>query len=42
MRLKFDFREIARFSQGIREWVGRSAYWATGKNIRTIPLSLKP
>jgi len=31
MKLKFDFREIAKFSQGIHEWIGRSVYWATGQ-----------
>ena len=28
--LKFDFREIGRFSQGIREWLGLMVYRATG------------
>jgi len=37
MRLKFDFKEIVRFSQGIREWVGRSVYWATGQISELFP-----
>jgi uncharacterized SAM-binding protein YcdF (DUF218 family) len=30
-RINFDLREIGRFSQGVREWVGLLVYWAIDK-----------
>ena len=35
--LKFDLREIGRFSQGIREWIGILAYRAMGKTAVLFP-----
>ena len=37
IRLKFDLREIGRFSQGIREWVGLFIYWAMGRTSELFP-----
>ena len=35
--LKFDLREIGRFSQGIREWLGLIVYRATGDTLTFFP-----
>ena len=35
--LNFDLRQIGKFSQGIREWVGLFAYWATGQISELFP-----
>ena len=35
--LKFDLREIGRFSQGIREWLGLIVYRATGGTLTFFP-----
>jgi uncharacterized SAM-binding protein YcdF (DUF218 family) len=37
--LNFDLREIGKFSQGLREWVGLSVYWATGQISQLLPHS---
>jgi len=36
-RINFDLREIGRFSQGIREWVGLLVYWATDLTSELLP-----
>ena len=35
--LKFDLREIGRFSQGIREWLGLIVYRAIGGTLTFFP-----
>ena len=35
--LNFDLREIGRFSQGVREWLGIMVYWAFGKMSDLFP-----
>ena len=37
IRLKFDLREIGRFSQGIREWLGLIAYRSMGRTSTLFP-----
>ena len=37
IRLKFDLREIGRFSQGIREWLGLIVYRAIGGTLTFFP-----
>ena len=37
IRLKFDLREIGRFSQGIREWLGLIVYRAIGETSTFFP-----
>ena len=38
-RINFDLREIGRFSQGVREWVGLLVYWATDQTSELLPHS---
>ena len=35
--LKFDLREIGRFSNGMREWIGLLVYRVSGKTLAFFP-----